>query len=1117
MKHDPFYSQILTALDTPSRLDTDVFEEFAADLVRSNGFSAVPILGGSDDGMDGGVADGQGEAFPLVVTVGKDCIGNLTRNLDQYIARGGTRNKAIFVTAQELSKQRQNNLRKRASEKNFTLVQIYERTSVVSYLYRNSHWCKELLHLAGKPSALSVIPLTQRPLLNIDLEGREDELAWLMNTAGDRLLIGEPGSGKTFLLYQLTKQSQALFVVTSDLGDIANAIRDQNPRQLIVDDAHVDPDFLIQLKRLRSEIRADFDIIASCWNGDRNMIAEVLGLPDGYIRELRRLTRRQMVNVIREAGIQGVPWLINEIIDQAAGLPGLAVTLTRLCLQNDVRRIQNADALLSTILNFYVKRIDTEVQGVLAAFSLGGNRGMSKTIVAQTLKISPRELRETLAQLAFGGVVESADFIGELLRVRPEALRHALIRETFFSGVSAFSPSLLNHLLEQSPDSIASTEELIYVKARGGNVSSLLIEENLQILSTVSSLWAKYAWLGVREAKWVLDHYSGSIANMAHPVLEYVPQLAIPVLISEAIGDNRRLNATPEHPLRRLETWILSANPGTPSALDRRRMLIEAARKWVLENPEEPVGFKALLYALDPRFEGHVTAPGDDSSFTIRFGYLTADELNQLQEWWSQVIELTEEISVVDWQPFIEIIRHWAYPNPQITDSPTRDFVPQMITELAEATKNSIAASYELRRLFDQMVPDFAFAVDPVVDVLYPIEGFEIGWREQQKVWQERVYDLAQKWCDRSPDVVIQRIEEIEREMVQINPYPRLSPNFVRRLAELTEEPVQYVKIILQTDLSGDVLLPVLNQAAIAKQDGWETAIEESLSHQRFRGAAIQVIFSMEAPTENLLQKAIAHIHDFPLAVDLLFSNNYVSADLLIGLLEHHDPQVAREAVRAEWQREPVASVRSELRVAWEKALLTHNFDDYWLGEIFRIEHQLAYSWLEERVGRERFSFVGLGRAIKIATGILTRPQRLKLIEMLPVRYGNYDVVAHIVGDDLEVYSKLLSSSDLTEFHLCPLADELNNVWQQMAKLAYQAGYTAEEIVSRTMFPVGVAVSWSGKESSIYKNWLDEFNKLQDTEDETIRIIAQAGSFLSNQRYQELLEREHQEDVYGSQ
>jgi hypothetical protein len=111
--------------------------------------------------MDGAIADKLGEPFPLVSTVGLDVIGNLTKSLKSYVGNGGKLRMVVLATSQPLTPKR--NLTKRATELEFTLIQVYAQPALADLLYRNSKWCLELFGLMGQPPALSAIPKTYRP------------------------------------------------------------------------------------------------------------------------------------------------------------------------------------------------------------------------------------------------------------------------------------------------------------------------------------------------------------------------------------------------------------------------------------------------------------------------------------------------------------------------------------------------------------------------------------------------------------------------------------------------------------------------------------------------------------------------------------------------------------------------------------------------------------------------------------------------------------------------------------------------------------------------------------------------------------------------------------------
>ena len=699
MFQDPMYIKIIERLG--EKQNRDLFEECVVDLIRRNGFpGAVPIRGGSDAGMDGAVADGKDEPFPIIVTTSPKVIDNLTRSLDRYVEEQGMRRKCIIVTNQSLSPKRQRNLRDRARENGFLLVQRVEQAGLALLLYREPKWCKELLGITGDPSALSVIPVTSRPLEICPLVAREDARNWLRNSMGDRLLVGEPGAGKTSLLHELAMDEphRALFVVSEDEGRIADAIREQDPKSLIVDDAHVDISFLKKLRQLRSDIQGEFEILASCWTGDRAEIEQLLGIPSKSVHNLKRMTRDEIAQVIIESGVSDNNWLIDEIVRQADGLPGLAGTLAYFALQGRWKEIYTGEALITNIQIFYKTRLNEDVQGLLACFALGGKYGMPMDEVAEILGISILNLRKDLSNLAHGGVIAEMPDVDDYIKVRPKALRHGLIRDVFFSnaaGKVSLPESYRQKLLDKAPSLTDTTSELIGAKARGGDVPKNILESRLLQLMASASHWQhqlpqsapfwssnselnvvrEFAWLGPDESKWVAENLGLNLSLVARPLLDHVPQLIIPSLLADAVGDNRPLHSNTEHPLRLLQDWIKSAHPGTSQTVNRRAKILRVTKAWLDNGNDRDVGFNAMLLAINPRFElvEHVPGSGD----TVRFysGLVSDDDLRVLQEFWKEVSESLEIHGLPDQNDgFIESIAEWAYPDHCTSDETCGDF-----------------------------------------------------------------------------------------------------------------------------------------------------------------------------------------------------------------------------------------------------------------------------------------------------------------------------------------------------------------------------------------------------------------------------------------------------------
>ena len=82
-------------------------------------------------------------------------------------------------------------------------------------------------------------------------------------------MIGQPGSGKTFLLAQFAAQGEGLFVNKEERGALAEEENKSHEHFYFVDDAILHHELLLDLVQLRRELDADFSLIACCgWPGD---------------------------------------------------------------------------------------------------------------------------------------------------------------------------------------------------------------------------------------------------------------------------------------------------------------------------------------------------------------------------------------------------------------------------------------------------------------------------------------------------------------------------------------------------------------------------------------------------------------------------------------------------------------------------------------------------------------------------------------------------------------------------------------------------------------------------------------------------------------------------------
>jgi hypothetical protein len=1125
MSQDPFYEQILSGLK--GDLNPQHFEDCMADLLRELFPTLVPVRGGKDSGMDGAIADGEGEPFPLVVTTGENVERNLRESLESYVERGQPSRKVVFATSKALTPQRRLKLMDLARERGFTLVQVIDQRGVANLLCKSPRWYKQLLSLSGQPSALSVIPRSRRPLLDLEPIGRVADLEWLQQTTGDRVLSGEPGSGKTFLLYYLARQRWGLFLVDPD-GDVAGALREQRPAIVIVDDAHAEPRVLEKLRHLRQQTGMNFSIVATTWEGARNEVVEAMGgIPEDKVRKLELLTRAEILEVFRSTGIEEDAGNMRQLIDQAANKPGLAVTIATLWLAGAWREVVEGKILSRTLLAFFQEFVCPESTDVLAAFSLGGDQGMGMEAVRDLLGLSRLNLRHVAAGLAAGGVLSEVN--KDTLAVWPRPLRSSLIRTVFFP-----SPGQPRHpyqeIIQKAPNFGKAVETLIAAKSVGAEVPA---EELRHLVAGSGSVraWNGLAQLSEQDARWVLANYSGDLLDVGKSILWMSPEIGVRPLLKRAESVTGSVHSQTKHPMRILSGWVRDLNLPLDQAIERRKILAKSSKKYILEEGDLSIGIHGICLALSPSLESHNLDPGAGRIVTITSGLLLIDELRALEAVWRESHDVVTKVDALSWEHLSSMLWDWVYPEysarsveiPEGVREVMHSFAARVLADLAPLAQGSPGLAAGLQSLAKEVGLELSISQDLDFEKLYPTEGDEdLGdWKRRENAQFAGVKELVEKWLTGSPHETARKIARYEKEAKQIyRIWPRLTPVLCRELAARVREPEQWLDAFIENDAPYDLVEPFL-RASLDRlpYDGEEIQDRLLRSHQ-YAWLAVESILQASEPPLSLLRQVLDKVSSFPRFVETLCVRGQVSLSNLRLLLGHSNWEVALTAALGEWLSNPKGEVRPEVMEAWRAAILQANPDEhsgsrYWLGEIFKADRDLALNWLTTRLGEDLAdrAFLAPRGAYSTAISVLSQEQRIKILNGLGRQKIPQPLVSLLVDKDPAIFRKLLESKDLARFHREPLAGIPDEKWAELASIALEWGYDARWIAEAAFYSAGISTFW-GPESQHWNQWDQGFAQLEDGQRE-VQEIAHYGRQIAQARVQKARKEERREEVHG--
>ena len=1100
MVRDPLYRSIEQRLG--ERLDPELFERCAVELLREVYPGIVPVTGGDDGGRDGSISSNAGEPLPLVATTSQKVLDNLTRNLNRYRRDGGSALEAVLATSQELTGRRVRNLEKRARELGFTLRNVHDQRDFTGRLYRNPMWRRELLGLTGDLPALSALPDKAGSRLTMNLVGREPELDWLRRATGDVVVVGQPGVGKTALLEKLAREGCGLFVATDDMGSIADAYRAERPPRIFVDDAHLREALIESVVRLRDEIGAEFAIVATTWPSHEDEVRREVYWPSDRVMPVGGLDRQTAGRIVRQVNAGFSDELIGEILNQSADnlpvedprkaeyhsgghvRPGLAVTLARYASQGDLAELATGKLLLSEV------RKDARLAGSqldhLAAFALGGSAGMRLAMAARALDTPATTVRQSLRQVSGTGIVR--DIRGKAAAIHPRHLRHALVKRTFFSGASSLP---MEPAIDCVEDALACTETLIGILAREG--PSLGRETHQQLHDLIrtklekqenpyvgSTLWSSYAGTGAEAASWILDKHPDRTVLISGATLRHAPDRFLGGLVSRALDHLREADALTNS----IRAWILAGQPGA-DAVERRRSLVCALAKRAtsvdLSQASRRVVTELLGAAFSLSFEEWRDDPVKIVEISISFGSLPASDVRKIADLWALALPVFCSLGRSGVSCARNVVHDWLI-GPRAGDEidqthvTAREQVRRMLPGVLDLAGNEPGILLWAHRLtrerrLEVTLPQVG---DSTLRQLFPNPA-ELGPRNWSRgSLDATARELSGKWRQEGPRAAVTRLIHYERQrQLMGHHYPDVLELIPIHLAQQLDDPGPWVEELVVREAPPGWVDPFLEAAAVmpASERAWEAVAADD----GYRGPCVRVGLRVPGLSAAIVERIMKQVKDWN--EDVLSRSidwNTVAREWKHRLLRHPEATVRGAVAGGIWVANGRRTPGGRLGAAWEDAIVTWR-NGRLMPEVLGADAGIARAWIlsearassvrrrgrrsgadsdpsnlsfaewearAEQSLKEPFLDEGL---LATARDTLDLDDRRNLISAIPDD-ANPTLFRYLVGEDPDLYAVLLRRRAAKDAHLAPLRWPHCDGRATLVQEAIRHGYSRRDV-----------------------------------------------------------------------
>ena len=974
---------------------------------------------------------------------------------------------------------------------------------------------------------LSSIPLNCRALTDVPLLSRDDDVTRLRQTTGDLIISGQPGSGKTFLLYHLSKEWNAKFLVSRNEGDILSYLHFSLPSVTIIDDAQDWLEILPRLIHFRKETGKAFRIIAACWPFEEPDLIRVMQLNTRSLYRLSLLPANTIAQLVKgrfeAAGYQVDKWLIREIREQAAGRPGLALRLVDLLLEDgSLKSLKDGQVHFELIDRAFRHFEGVDTRLTLAAFAVGGKTGMSKGNVASVLGIPVHQITRVLRTLATGGVISETS--RETLATIPDAFRNVLLRDEFLRRDAMALEDQFWKLYETAPNKEAALMTLIGAVAKGAVVDENRLIAELRNIDSMKT-WEKLAWVSPDWCKTVINERPDAIESLADPALHHIPERAIPLLLTLAIGDKRPENAHPEAPVRKLSDWVTHFSMYARDAVKRRQLLLDTTLLWLWQGGDELIAWKILPKCVSFQYENIETDPGAGRAVTLTFGFVPLSDLKEIAALWDPIVECAKRFPPSNWEALKGVLNDWLHPHVPNVMSPD-GFDELARVKAIEVIQQLIISPNLPRNAFVHWIVEHEIGLDVVSDSEFhtfcPPDRMHShgGWRAAQKKYNENATALGKKWAIQSAESVAEKLVSFEKErrLFGIN-WPLMGYAICDSLANHLGDLAAWVETFIKYNVEADYLFPLVRQVIVRKDPQTDKWLSSALSMEKYRWHAISEILSNGELPEDLFLQVWQHLGEYSEAIGVMALRGDIAPGRLEALTAHDNRELLLDVAIGDFHSDKQPFLRGD-QASWlkmfRKAIMglkelnPHYFYDIekLLDSVPEIRYDLAAALLSDT---KYISWVH-DEPYKKLFALMDADEKVRLLLLLERIYPT-DFTTWLIGDDLPIYRALLENDKVRSHHLLPLKGKPSELsWQSKALLALEYGYPPRDVARSAL---GNHWEWSGSAVAFWQSWVDEYNILLNSSDPRLQEMGRIGKEFPEYELEKAKKETEYEAIYG--